>query len=281
MVIFLSGAIAGAAVRVDDPLGCLKLDSLDLEARAALGDEVVDRYDIYAKVAAASGADARVLHLEVSRDGISVWRRDVGVAEVDCPYLASLVVLSVERGLSEVPKWVLKHGPKARLGSEIGFFLFAATPAEALRGGLTVYGTTGVGPRVRAQAALDVYAIARQEVGRGAVDVYGFALAPGLVLDVVHLGSSSLRLGGRVGGGPAFLHGQDFGSEPDSFEVRPRFSVTFDTTFAIGSYVRLTAFAEVPFVDVQLGDVGTGDVVEEPPVRVGVAVGVALPLRRD
>ncbi len=281
MVIFLSGVVAVAAVRVDDPHACLTLESLDLEARDALGDAVVDRYDIYARVESGSDADARQLHLEVSEDGITMWRRDVAVEAVDCPYLASLVVLSVERGLADVPKWVLKHGAQAKLGSELGVLGFVTTPIpEAYRAGATVLGSTGLGPRLRAKAALDLYAIARQDVGRGAVAVYGLALAPGLSFDLLRFRQwHSLRVGGQVGGGPAFLHGQDFGAEADSVKVDRRASATFDVTWATDRNVRLMALVEVPIIQVRLGDFSTGEVVEEPAFRVGAAIGVAFPDR--
>ena len=64
--------------------------------------------------------------------------------------------------------------------------------------------------------------------------------------------------------------------------LRPRFSATFDTTFAIGTNIRLVLpIVEVPIVEIQLGDAVTGDFVEEPPVRWGASICVAVPVRGD
>jgi len=282
VVIFLSSVVAGAAVRVEDPHGCLELDSLDLEARDALGDDVVERYDIYARVSSSPGSDARELHLAVAEDGITVWRRDVHVEEVDCPYLSSLVVLSVERGLSEVPKWVLERGASAKLGSELGVLGFLTTPTDAIRFGATVTGSTGVGPRLRLRAGLDLYTIAPQEIGLGTVTVYGLALAPGFSYDLLRWGRwVSIRPGAQLGAGPAWLVGQDFGTDPDSVAVRPRWSATVDTTFAMNRNLRLVALLEIPIEEVKFALPGTGEVVDEPALRVGAAIGAVLPSRRE
>jgi hypothetical protein len=271
---------ATAAVRVEGDGGCLAAQDLDLESRSVLGDELVDRYDIVATMEAEP--DTWTVHLEVSDAGVPLWRRNLHIVQADCPYVAGLVAVSIERGLSKVPDLAMPGYERQRHVTEGGFLLAFTMPADE-RIGYGTYLSVGLPRPLRIELALEGFVGFPQQVGTGRVTLFGGPLLYGGIAWQPHVprgNAPALRIAARAGGGLIVAVGEGFGSVADGVALSPHGSVTLDAIFAFGKQFRVGPRAEYAFARVSNSDVETGDSVEEPAVRVGVTAAYAWPVVR-
>jgi hypothetical protein len=273
---------ASAAVSLVGPDGCLSAEALDLETRSTLGDTFVDRYDIVATLAPEPD-HAWEIRLEVSESGAPLWRRNLHVVQADCPYVASLVAVSIERGLSKVPDLEMPGFERQRHVTEGGFLVSFMVPADE-RIGVGTYLSVGLTRPFRLEVSLEGFVGLPQEVGAGRVQLYGVPLAyGGLAYETRSRGDlPSFRLALRAGGGLVVGGGEDFGPVADGVALNPHGSAIVDTIFAFGKQFRVGPRGEWAFARIRLVDVNADPdvIVEEPVFRVGLTAAYAWPVVR-
>lgn len=268
----IAGPVAwGSGVHVDDTVGCLQPEVVELELRSAIGDEVVDRVDLRVKL---SGTEHWRLELEVLDGRGSLWNRVVAVEPVDCPYLTALVTQSVERGLTDLPGWDLSFRPPP---SELGVVLAVTmpwAPQIGLGGDLWV----PVRGMLHWDFQIDVVAGLLERFASGTVRLTATTLATGPGLDLP-LPAGALRLATRVGAGASVAVG---GAPTTLTRLRPRALVTTDAGWAADTGFRAALRVELPIVRLCHERDEEGDcTLLEPPLRMGLVVEIAGPLRRS
>lgn len=270
---FIVATVAyGGGVHVDDTCGCLKPEIVELELRTAIGDDVVDRVDLRVKL---SGDDHWRLELEVLDGNGSLWNRNVAVEPADCPYLTALITQSVERGLADLPGWDLAF---RRRPVELGGTLSVTAP-WAFRVGFAVDLWIPIRGAFHWQIQPDfVYGLVEEyEIGTAQLQGGAVGTGPGFDLPT---GSGAVRIAARFAAGATLVNGK--GSVENFSPWAPRALVVSDVGWAAPTGIRSAVRLEIPIARLSFGDGvdGTVDPVE-PPIRLGVVVGIAGPLRRS
>jgi hypothetical protein len=201
--------------------------------------------------------------------------------QADCPYVASLVAVSIERGLSKVPDLEMPGFERQRHVTEGGFLVSFMLPADE-RIGVGTYLSVGLTRPFRLEVSLEGFVGLPQEVGDGRVQLYGAPLAyAGLAYETRSPGDlPAFRLALRAGGGLVIGVGEDFGPVEGRVLLRPHGSAIVDTLFAFGKQFRVGPRGEYAFARLRLVD-GTADpdvVVEEPIFRIGLTAAYAWPV---
>jgi hypothetical protein len=275
----LSTALAAwAGVEVTDPTGCLDAEMIEIELRAALGDEVVEDVELAVRLADGvempSEGGGWTLSLDATDRGSVIWRKEVEAQPVDCPYLTQIVVMSVERGLTDLPGFLRRQPPPP---PELAFLL-AGTLPWAIRVGIG--GDLWV-PSRRAWASntqLEIVYQAVEEFGPGRAQVAAVALGTGLGVGLP-LGRHELRGSTRLGSGANVAIG--LGQEKVPLQVRPRLVWSTEVGVASASGIRAAARLEVNALRLRYAEVGGGQRVAEPLLRGGIVLALAGPLRLE
>lgn len=275
----LTATAAYGGVKTEDTTSprCLDPEKVELEVRAAVGDETVDRMDLLVQL---SGTEQWQLALTVRDASGTLWNRIVPAEPVDCPYLTELVGQSFERGLSELPGWGLPT--LERSGPEIGF-LASTTWPDAVRFGVGLEMWFSLGERLGLDLQLSGVQsmVERIRVGK---DLVGVAFVSGQL--EVGLGfvqplvkKQQLRLSSRVGVGPALGVGLGF-SKRNVRTVLPRASFLQDVLWAPNRNLRLGARLEIPIVGMGYATSGGMAFGQEPFLRAGLVLGISEKLGR-
>lgn len=257
-------SIARAEVTVNDATGCLAFEPVDLELRAVIGDEVVDRFQLLVTLDDGEGP-SNVLRLAVSDHDRSVWTKSLDVEDSDCDVLVELIGLSVERGLATLPGWGLK--------------LKQRPPELAVSVGVSLPWT------VRLSVGADVWLPVRdafhwdiapellwapvRELGDvGSVQLMGVTAGTGPAV-AIPTGRSALRFVTRLAGGLAVLVGSD--ADLTETLLAPRMAWSTDALWAAPWGLRTGVRVEVPIVRLGYRDTVSGVTLErEPRARVGL-----------
>ncbi|MEQ1564625.1 MAG: hypothetical protein ABMA64_03220 [Myxococcota bacterium] len=244
---------------------------MDLEVRAVIPDEVVDRLDFDVSL---GGDGPLTFTLVVSNRGDALWSREIPVQPVDCPYLPELAAQSFEAGLATLPRWGLPA--PARPSDELGYQAFVTLPS-ALFAGLGLNYHRGVTPSFRWDASLDLQISAVESVERGGVQFVGLLLGTGPMAHLPVSDQSAVRGSLRVAFGPTISVGRGFAV--DEIELWPRGRIIGEVGWAEGRNFRIATRIEAPLVRVAF-TVDQSRSFVEPPVRLGLAFEVAGSLRK-
>lgn len=268
-------AWALAGVRVEDPRGCLSAEAVDLEVRAALGDEQVDRLALLARIDDAGAG--WVLRIEVAEGDRPLWHKEVPVAPVDCPFLPELIARSVERGLAAIPGWSWAEGRRRRSPDEGAFQLSVSAP-RAMRYGVGLAFAIGLPEPFLWEFDVEGWLGEVQPVGTGTAQLFGARLGAGPAVALPALGTT-FRLAGRWTAGPVVSTGRAFRSPATT--ISPRSTAQLDLGWGPPGPVpvRVALRTEVVLVGVAPVDTGTGQRAPEPLVRAGLVLGIAGSLR--
>lgn len=261
-------AAAWAGVGVEDPVGCLDPEAVELEVRTALGDRRVDGLQLVARID--DEALPWRLRLEVQGRDELLWSRTLEVKEADCPYLPGLVARSVEQGLAGIPQWQLSGVP-APVSDEL-YLKVAATAPWSLHAGIG--GGLGL---AMSQSALFVLELELSFAGIQPVDqaqgqFTGLLLGAGGALDLP-IRYGSIRLQGGAASGPFRTLGRRF---DENFQRwAPRVVATGELSYALPVAVRLGLRLQSPLVRLDLVDQKDGNSSSEPWVRIGLVLSLA------
>jgi len=100
----LHSALASAGVTLDDPVGCLDAERLELELGLLLGDVTAARLDVRVTVEAPEQGRLAV-HLAALDGGQLRWGRQMSATLADCDALPDAIALSVQQGLAGMGGW--------------------------------------------------------------------------------------------------------------------------------------------------------------------------------
>ncbi|MEQ1502972.1 MAG: hypothetical protein ABMB14_12115 [Myxococcota bacterium] len=264
MLTFGFATVAAAGVVVEDTVGCLDAEAVDLELRA----ELVEKADIRIGLGA---APAPALSLAVTDGDARVWDRVIAVKPEDCPYLPSLIALSLERGLSAIPGWGLPE--PTRPPPEIGFVVSGSLPWAvriAVAGDLWLPISGRIGLDLQPEVTYTAVERFGDQGGGAQLAAFGLAVGGGAQLPV---GPTAIRLATRIN--PGVWVGVPRGPfDAQGPVVSPRVASVTELGWVASAAVRLGVRFEVPIVRLVLAD-ARGAEDPEPPARIGLALTVA------
>jgi hypothetical protein len=212
--------------------------------------------------------------LRVTDQGELLWAKTTEVERLDCALVPSLVARSLEPALSVLPGWQLESWRTHHL-TELALVATGSLPAAArfggagrvlaplagvLRWGVDLEGTWSLLER----SSSGEFQVANLHVGTG----------PSLRFPV---GQDAVQLHTRASVGPAVVVLRDLLA--DDVNVGARVATSAEATFASRSWLRIGIRAEVPVVRLAIRFEDTGQLVPEPPFRVGLVVGIGGTLR--
>jgi len=263
LVLFGLAWASAPTVSVDDRMGCVDREAVQLEVGAVLDAHRADAVEVEV------GIDDGVVSLEVFRGQRVLWDRRLSVGPEDCAVVPALIARSLDQGLAGLPDWHFEAADG--LPPDVAVYLEGAVAPVPSPFGWGVLGT-GSGPLGRVgrwSAGLGVVAIRVDDgAGRGAQ-----LLAPQLRMGPgADLGRRRRwRLVGVVTAGPVFVVPQT-GVQLSGPRWVPGARGEVSLAWRRGS-LAVSGFVDTPLVRVVVVDEAQGERLAEGVIRVGLRVG--------
>ena len=284
MLLFVAlacAAVAAPPATVDGQKGCVDAAALGRELDSVLPDSI-DPTRIHVAVSTARNEAGRwdvLLGLVSGAD--SLLERRLQLSSADCPAAAALLARIVARRLEALPRhaWarrVDRPGPVAaqsrsvRLRADFGVRLGVGLPDSEVRGGLSAGLRVGLWRRLWLDVHLGALLSEPVRVGAGHASIVSAGGAAGLSWRFA-LGRFGLSPGLQLGSGLTLSRGRGF-SRGDSQAVEPVLDaivgLRLDTPARIGVQIGVA----MPLVTLELVDTASSDVYREPPMRLWLAI---------